>query len=260
MADASEPGRASLPPAPPGSQARSLARGLLTAFSVPAAVLFATALGFGALARDGGFTVAHTAFITASMFALPNQVVLVDQLARNETLLAAAFAVTLAALRLLPMTVTIVPQFIRGPRPRPLLELLAAHFVAITPWIEGNRHLPSVPPDLRLAFYLGMGLGLSAVMLAGTLAGYALAGSVPVAVAATLLFLTPIYFLLSLVATSQSRMDLFAIGIGCALAPVFYLAAPGFDLLATGLVGGTVAFLLRGRTHLAGRGRGRGPA
>jgi predicted branched-subunit amino acid permease len=227
-----------------------LARALLAAFSVPAAVLFATALGFGALARDGGFGVAHTAFIVASMFALPNQVVLVDQLARNETLVAAAIAVMLAALRLLPMTVTIVPLF-TGRRRRPLLELLAVHFVAITPWIEAGRRLPGLPVEQRLAAHLGLGFAFSAVMVTGSLAGYALAGAVPPAVAATLLFMTPIYFLISLLATSRTRMDYLAIGIGCALAPVLYLLAPGLDLLATGLAGGTLAFLLRGRRRSA---------
>lgn len=70
---------------------------------------------------------------------------------------------------------------------------------------------------------------------------------VPAAVSATLLFLTPIYFLLSLLATARSRMDLLAIAIGCGLAPILYLAAPGYDLLATGVLGGTLAFLLRER-------------
>ncbi len=94
----------------------ALFRGLRVVFSVPSALLFAAGLGFGALARDGGFDLAQTAFIAASMMALPNQVVLVDQLARNETLIAAAFAVALAALRLLPMTVTLVP-LLKGPAP-----------------------------------------------------------------------------------------------------------------------------------------------
>jgi hypothetical protein len=68
-----------------------------------------------------------------------------------------------------------------------------------------------------------------------------------------LLFVTPIYFLLSLLATAVSRMDVFAIGIGCALAPVLYLLAPGFDLLATGLTGGTLAFLLGAGSGRRGR-------
>jgi predicted branched-subunit amino acid permease len=121
------------------------------------------------------------------------------------------------------------------------------HFIAVTPWIESQRRLPSVPAGLRLATYLGLGLAFWATMMAGTMAGYTLAASVPAPVSATLLFLTPIYFLLSLLATARVRMDLLAVGLGCALAPVLYLLTPGFDLLATGLIGGTLAFLLRGR-------------
>jgi predicted branched-subunit amino acid permease len=228
------------------SQIGAFARGFSLVVSVPSALLFAAGLGFGALARDAGFSAAHAAFITGGMFALPNQVVLVDQLARNDTLLAVAFAVGLAALRLLPMTVTIIP-FLKEGRPRPVLETVAVHFVAVTPWIESQRRLPSVPAGLRLASYLGLGLAFWATMLAGTMAGYTLAGAVPATVSATLLFLTPIYFLLSLLATARVRMDLIAVGLGCALAPLLYVLTPGLDLLATGLVGGTLAFLLRGR-------------
>ena len=225
---------------------RAFARGLGVVVSIPAALLCAAGVGFGALARDGGLSIWHTVFITASMFALPNQVVLVDQLARNETVLAAAFAVALAALRMLPMTVTVTP-FLQAGRRRPLLEVVAVHFVAVSAWVEAHRRLPTFPAEARLMGYLGLGMGFWSAMLSGTAIGYALAGSVPVAVAATLLFLTPIYFVLSLLATSRSRMDLFAIGMGCVLAPALYLAVPGFDLLATGLIGGTLAFVLRER-------------
>jgi predicted branched-subunit amino acid permease len=235
---------------PPASHLAAFVRALRVVVSVPAALLFFAGLGFGALARDGGLTAAQTAFITGGMFALPNQVVLVDQLARNETLIAAAFAVSLAALRLLPMTVTIAP-LLKGGRTsgiaRRLLETLAVHFIAVSPWIESQRRLPGVPPELRLASHLGFGAGFWTAMMSGAMSGYLLAGTVPPPVSATLLFLTPIYFLLSLLATSRSRMDLIAIGAGCVLAPVLYVAAPGFDLLATGLMGGTLAFLARGR-------------
>jgi len=237
---------------PPASTPRAaFALGLRGFLSVPAAVLFATALGFGALARDGGLTPGHVAFLCLTMFALPNQVVLVDQLARNETLAAAALAVTLAAMRLLPMTVTLVP-LLRSGRRRPLAETVAAHFVAITTWIELNRRVGSLAPPVRLPYHLGLGLSLVATMLAGALAGYALSWRVPPLVTAALLFTTPLYFLLSLVATSRTRMDALAIALGCLLSPALHLAAPGFDLLATGLVGGSLAFLL-------GRAARRGP-
>jgi predicted branched-subunit amino acid permease len=240
-----------MPPAPPSSHLGAFAYGLRAIVSVPATLLFSAGLGFGALARDGGLSVLHTAIITGGMYALPNQVVLVDQLARNETLIAAAFAVALAGLRLLPMTVTLVP-LLKGTQPpagrwRRLFEALAVHFVAVSPWVEALRRLPALRPDLRLAGHLGLGLAFWIAMMTGALAGYALAGSVPPAVSATLLFLTPIYFLLSLLATAGSRMDLLAIGLGCGLAPVFYVVAPGFDLLATGLIGGTLAFLIQER-------------
>jgi predicted branched-subunit amino acid permease len=228
---------------PPLTQWGAFARGLTLIASVPAAVLFGTALGFGALARDGGFTVGHAAFLSLGMFALPNQVVLVDQLARNETLAAAALAVTFTAFRLLPMTVTLAP-LLRGGRPRWLLEITASHFIAITTWIEANRRLPHLAPDLRAPYHLGSGVAIALAMLLGALAGYALVGGLPPAVAAALLFMNPLYFILSLIATSRLRMDFAAIALGCGLAPVFYFIAPGFDLLATGVIGGTLAFLL----------------
>jgi predicted branched-subunit amino acid permease len=227
----------------PGPGTTAFARGLRVAASVPAVVLFATALGFGALARDGGFSAGHAAFLTLTVFALPNQVVLIDQLARNETIAAAALAVTLTAVRLLPMTITLIP-LLRSGRRRPALETLAAHFIAITTWIEANRRLPSQPPEVRLAHHLGLGIAIASMMLAGTLSGYALAGRVPPLVTAALLFTTPLYFVLSLIATSRARMDFAAIAIGCGLSPVFYLAVPGLDLLATGLIGGTLAYFL----------------
>ena len=124
-----------------------------------------------------------------------------------------------------------------------MLEVLAAHFVAVTTWIEGARRLPALPPGLRLPHHLGIGVAVALMMLLGSLAGYALTGGVPAAVSAALVFTTPLYFALSLTATTQTRADMAAIVIGCAIAPAFYLTVPGFDLLATGLVGGTLAYL-----------------
>jgi predicted branched-subunit amino acid permease len=223
------------------TQAGAFALGLRAGYSVAAFVLFATALGFGALARDAGFTLGQAAFLSLTMFALPNQVVLVDQLARGASIAGAALAVTLAAVRLFPMVATIMPT-LRGSRRRPVLELLAAHFVAVTTWIEGTRRLPALAPDLRLAHHLGIGVGVCIMMMLGSVAGFLLTGGVPASVSAALVFTTPLYFIMSLVATSQSRTDMVAIVLGCGLAPLLYLLVPGFDLLATGLIGGTVAY------------------
>jgi predicted branched-subunit amino acid permease len=224
------------------SPAKAFLQGLRAFYSVAACVLFATALGFGALARDTGFTLGHTAFLALTMFALPNQVVLIDQLARGASVAAAALAVTLAAVRLFPMVATTMPH-VRGTKRRPVLEMIAAHFVAITTWIEGARRLPAIPQDLRLPHHLGIGVAVCGMMVAGSVTGYLLSVGMPAAVSAALVFTTPLYFILSLVATARARLEVSAVVLGCAVAPLFYLLVPGLDLLVTGLVGGTAAFL-----------------
>ena len=67
-------------------------------------VVFATFVGFGALARDVGLDLLQVVFVSATVFALPGQVVLVDQIGQGAALAATAFAVTLTAVRLLPLT------------------------------------------------------------------------------------------------------------------------------------------------------------
>ena len=115
---------------PPSTPAGAFIGGLGLIISVPSVVLFVNPLGFGALARDGGFDLGHAAFLAAIVFALPNQVVLIDQLMRGATIAGAALAVTLTAVRLMPMTVTLVPLF-QGEKRRHLLEVLAAQEVIL---------------------------------------------------------------------------------------------------------------------------------
>jgi predicted branched-subunit amino acid permease len=209
---------------------------------IPGLVLFSTSIGFGALAKDLGFSIGHTIFLSAVLYATPAQIVLVDQLARGAALTAAALAVSLTAIRLLPMVVTMMP-YIRDERSPRWLQLLAVHFVAITAWVEGQRRLPLLPQPLRLSHFLGIGSGLASCAVGGSVAGFELAGLLPALLSATLLFMTPLYFLLSMMTTARLRADYVAIISGCILGPAIYLVAPGLDLLATGLIGGTAAYL-----------------
>ncbi|MEL7544307.1 MAG: branched-chain amino acid ABC transporter permease, partial [Pseudomonadota bacterium] len=120
------------------------------------------------------------------------------------------------------------------------------------------RRLPSLPQHVRLPFFLGFAVLLCTATLVATAAGYLLAGALPPRLAAVLLFLTPIYFILSLIAAAASRADRLAIPIGAALGPLLFLAVPGLDLLATGLIGGTLAFAvgewMRKRSVVVGKG------
>lgn len=218
-------------------------RGLLVAFSVPGLILFASSAGFGALARDAGFGLANAVFMMGIFFALPAQVVMLDQMARGASLMAGALAVTLTGIRLLPMSVALMP-YLKGPRATRAGYLLAGHFIAVTAWMEGWRRLPKLPAEARLDHFIGIGTGLVLATLFGTAVGYLIAGAVPSVIAAVLLFLTPVYFLLSLIATAGGLCDKLAIITGALLGPPFYILAPGFDLLLTGVIGGTVAHLI----------------
>ena len=218
-------------------------RGLAVAAGVPGAILFATSIGFGALAREMAVGIDHAVALAAVLYALPAQVVFVDQIGRGAGIAAAALAITLTAIRLLPMTVVLAPYFRDDPGPRGL-RLLAVHFVAITAWLEGLNRIPALPGHLRVPHFIGIGTGLMVTTMIGTAAGYVLSASVPAPIAAALLFATPAYFLLSLIGASRSRADVLAIILGAALGPALYAVLPGFDLLATGLIGGTAAWAL----------------
>lgn len=221
-------------------------RGLLDAPSIPVLVALATFLGYGALARDVGLDPGHAVFLAAGVFALPGQVVLVDQVAHGAGLVTAAFAVALTAVRLLPMTVALMPMLRDEATPRWALYAVS-HLVAITVWIESMRRLPALPRPLRLPYYASFGITVMLAAMGATAIGHGLAAQVPGPVAAGLIFMSPIYFFLSLVAAMRTRADAAAIVAGAVLGPAVFLMAPGFDLMLTGLIAGTGAYWLARR-------------
>jgi len=221
----------------------TFARGATMMFRVPAAVLCASSMGYGALARDSSLDLGLTLFINATLFALPAQVVLVDQIARGAALGGAAFAVALTAIRLLPMTVSLLPLLRNGKR-LPRFGFLAVHFVAISVWVDGVMRLPLLPPAKRFTYFLGMGFGMMIATLTGSTIGYLLASSVLPVISAALLFMSPAFFWLSQIGTANRRADWIAIGLGCTIGPILFQLTLGLDLLLAGLIGGTVAFVI----------------
>lgn len=231
---------------------RAFLHGLLGARSVPVLVVAVTFVGFGALARDSGLDIFQAMFVTATVFALPGQVVLVDEIAKGAGMLGAAFAVCLTAIRLTPMSFSLFPVM-RGKRSSRLRELLLGHFVAITVWLESMRRLPQLPRELRMAYFSGFVLAMLFGLSAATVIGFLISANVPTPVAAGMVFLTPIYFFLSLVESAQSSSDKGAVLAGTVLGPIAFMLMPGFDLLATGVIGGSLAYLLMRKKKQDGR-------
>lgn len=209
--------------------------------SVLALVLFGTFIGIGAFAHDSGFTLAWVLASTLLVWAGPAQVILISTAHAGATLLESALAVTLSAIRLLPMVVSVLPM-LRTPRTRPHQLALPAHLVAVTVWVESFRLLPRVPRERRIAFVNGLGGGLVLLSSIATAIGYGLAASLPPLLAAAILALTPLTFLLSTARNAQRLVDKLALALGLALYPLVSLLHTGVDILICGVTAGTIAY------------------
>lgn len=219
------------------------ARGARASVDTPALVLFGSFVGFGAMTHDFGWPIWIAVLSTALIWAAPAQLVLAGALASGAGLAVASLAVSLSAIRLLPMVVSILPV-LSTERTSFATRLLAAHYVAVTAWFEGLRLTPALPRDARMPFFLGFANAVMAGSMAATAVGHALAGLLPMPLAVGLLGLTPIYFLLSLERGASGLGERMALGLGLVMAPLIGLVAPSFDLLLTGLFGGTAAFAI----------------
>jgi predicted branched-subunit amino acid permease len=219
--------------------------GFIKAFRHPplpaATVLCASFVGFGVLCHGAHVGLAAAVYTTIFIFALPAQVILADQIARDVPLWTAVLAVGFTGVRLLPMTVSLMPHLRGGRRPK-ALDYLASHFIAVTMWIESMRRVPFLPRRMRVSYFFGLGIILIGVSVVGAVSGYLLADRVPRTVAAALIFLTPIYFTLGLLGNARVRADYAPILLGLCAAPIMMKIAPSFDLVAAGLFGGTVSF------------------
>jgi predicted branched-subunit amino acid permease len=218
--------------------------GMRDALSLPAWVVGFGLIGVGSLARDVGYPVEVAVLSTMLVWAGPSQVIFFASIAAGAAWSAIAIAIGFASLRFLPMTVAILP-LLRRPGQSVWLQILLSHYVAVTAWTEGLRRLPAVSPPQRVAYFLGFANTCIAVSSIGTFSGYYLLSALSVPFAAGLLCLTPIFFLASLTAGIRHRGDVAAVALGLALAPVCdRLIGGGFDLIVSGLVAGSLAFLV----------------
>lgn len=209
--------------------------------SVLALVLFGTFIGIGAFAHDSGFTLGWMLASTVLVWAGPAQVILISTSHAGATLLESALAVTLSAIRLLPMVVSVLPM-LRSPKTKMRHMVLSAHLVAVTVWVESFRLLPLVPRERRVPFINGLGVTLVVLSMIAATLGYGLAANLPPILAAAVLALTPLTFLLSTARNARLLVDKLALGLGLALYPLVSMMQTGIDILISGLTAGSIAF------------------
>jgi predicted branched-subunit amino acid permease len=215
-------------------------------------VLVGTYVGIAALAQDYGFSLAWLMASTVLVWAGPSQVIMISALGAGATLFETAVAVTLSCVRFLPMVVALLP-LMKGPRTRTRDLLLPAHFTAASMWVESFRLLPGVPPERRVAYCNGLGVGFMSCGLIGCIIGYLLTASLPPLLTAALLFLTPMSFLVSTARNARSLTDRLALALGLIICPLLVYAEIGLDLMWTGIIAGTAAYgVHRARGHWRG--------
>jgi len=215
--------------------------GCRDAVGVPAAVLVAGMIGFGALGHASGLSIGLTTATSFFIYALPGQVVFVEMVALGASGFAVALAAALTAARFLPMTLTLLPQIPKEDRRRSMYA--SAHFISMTSWAVMMRDFAHIRASQRMAYFTGFGMTCWAVSTPATMLGYLLAGHVPTPVTIGLVMLNPLFFLLSFTEV-RARASRLALLIGGLSGPIVYSWAPGWSILICGLIGGTVAFVL----------------
>lgn len=220
--------------------------GARDALGVPAAVLAAGMIGFGALAFEYEFGLALALVCTAGVWALPGQIVLLEMYSSGAPGYLTVLAVMLTGARFLPMTITLLPV-IRGDSHSRGTVLLAAQLVAMTGWAWAMQRCPAMPRASRMPYFIGFAATCWLVSIVATAVGYLAAGSFPAPVRLGFVFLTPVYFLVILVGDVRTLLAACALACGAIAGPLFHLASPEWSVPLAGVVGGTVAYWIQRR-------------
>ena len=221
----------------------ALLAGMRDSFGVPSAVLGAGYLGFGALALEHGFSLPLALFCTATIWALPGQIVLVELNSLGAAAAAILPAVMLTSARFLPMTMTLMP-IVRQPHHRRRHLYPVAQLVAMTGWAAAMRRCPAMPPAERLPYFVGFALVNWVVCLAGTAVGFLASELLSHLVKVGLVFLNPVYFLLILSGEVRRPLWILALLTGAVAGPAMHLVTPEWSVLLAGVAGGTAAYAI----------------
>jgi len=205
----------------------------------PAMVLFAGMVGFGAMGRTNGFDLWFTAATSFLMFALPGQIVMLEMILVGASSLTIALATTLTATRFVTMTATLFPMLHERDRNKALYAKV--HLLAMTAWAVSLKEFATIEPKHRLSYFVGLGILCWLISVPGTIVGFLIAGSVPMPITLGLIFINPLFFLLTFTEIKVSGYHL-AILLGSIAGPICYLLDRDTSLLTAGLIGGTLAY------------------
>ncbi len=210
---------------------------------MPAAVLVAGFLGFGALATAQAIPMPIAIASTLAIWALPGQLIFVEMHTLGAPVIATVVAVMLSSARFLPMTVMLMPE-LRDESHRPWKYYAVAQLLSLSGWTMAVARFPEIPREQRLAWLCGFALVLMAASALSTVAGYLGADRLPPLVRLALVFTVPMYYLLILTGAVRDRVAALGLACGALAGPLAYLVSPQWSVPLGGLAGGSLAYAL----------------
>ena len=229
---------------------KAVLKGIRNAFGVPALLLFSAMTGFGSMAQEQGLSLYISILSPVMIWGLPGQVVHVELYGLGAPLIAIVLGVAGANARFLPMTLSMMPVFDGAPHNRRWNYFLA-QFISINTWAEMLNRGHQIKADRRMAYFLGFSLTCMIAGIIGVFNGYMLFESMPKMISLCLIFLVPIYFGL-LMSNTIHPPFLLAFVSGCLLGPPMHLLTQEWGLLLSGVISGSLAFMLRNRLKGSG--------
>ena len=215
--------------------------GIAHATGIPALVLGAGYLGFGALAAGHGLSFVGTVLSTLFIWALPGQLILVEMHTVGAAFFAVLLTVIFSGARFLPMTVVLMP-LLREARSRPLHYYLAAQMISITSWAWAMAKFPPMAPERRLGYYLGFSSTLMSAAATATIVGFLAGDLLPPTARLAFVFMSPMYFILLLAGGSNNARGYLAIVVGAVAGPLAHSVAPEWSVIIAGFLGGSLAY------------------
>lgn len=205
----------------------------------PGPVLLAGMIGFGAMGHGIGLSWLQTTSISFLMYALPGQIVFIEMMSMGASSSVITIAVALTSTRFLTMVLTLFPQIPKAHKEPS--RLLSVHLVAMSSWAFCMRDFPKMKPEVRYGYFLGIGLICWVLAVPGTILGYIVYEYVPIWIVLPLVFVNPLFFLLSF-ADVVVPLNRIAIVVGGLSGAFFYSYFPENALLMSGLGCGTLAY------------------
>jgi predicted branched-subunit amino acid permease len=214
--------------------------GFRDGFSLPAFMVTASMLGYGAMVHSAGMSLPIAIVSTMGIWGLPGQVAFIEYVLLGAPIVSMMIAVSLANIRFLPMSLSFVPLF-RGSKSGWRWRYLWVQLMSVNTWVGLMRRVPELEPDQRGPFYAGFSTVCVFAGVGGVIIGYLMAETLPFFVTVTLVFLNPIYFAF-VFAAMRVRACLLAFGAGAVCGPLIYLLTPEWSLPISGVIAGTVGY------------------